>query len=389
MTDKTYPKVFITGIGTVTAVGRDYESTMDAVFAGRGGIQRMSFEADGGFKALVGHVPVALPARERLGWFARCASDEAIVAADLAHGSVDRVILGSALGQVVDDGWPIGMGAVDRIGMETARRYGRRDRSPAVRAINSSFVSGADAIGHGWQAIRFGEADCVLAGGVEAPITPAVLAGFTAMGAAAPVQGDPAAGIRPFDLHRDGCALGEGAAFLVLESARSATERDAEPLAELIGYGTASDAFHVTQLPDDGDGLLRAMADAMSVGGVQPGEVGYLNAHGTGTPMNDRIESLVIDRIFGPAEAQPWVSSTKPMTGHLLGASGAIEAAIAIAALRRMVAPVSLNLTTPDPECGVRIVAGASQPFERSITMSTSMGFGGNASALLFKRHIP
>jgi 3-oxoacyl-[acyl-carrier-protein] synthase II len=193
--------------------------------------------------------------------------------------------------------------------------------------------------------------------------------------------------IRPFDLDRNGCGLGEGAAFLLLEERDRAIARSATILAEVAGYGTSADAWHITQLPEDGDGLVRAMSLALDDAGVDPGGIGYINAHGTGTAMNDRVETRAIHDVFGQHAQRLGVSSTKPITGHMLGAAGAMEAVITIGALQRGMMPPTANWSTRDPDCDLDYVSEGPREADLKIAMSNSMGFGGHNAALVFFAH--
>jgi 3-oxoacyl-[acyl-carrier-protein] synthase II len=256
-----------------------------------------------------------------------------------------------------------------------------------VLTLNSAFAASADAIGTAFHRIRAGSLDVAVAGGAEAPITPLVVAGFSAMGALSANNDDPEMAIRPFDLDRNGCGLGEGAAFLLLEERDRAIARSATILAEVAGYGTSADAWHITQLPEDGDGLVRAMSLALDDAGVDPGGIGYINAHGTGTAMNDRVETRAIHDVFGQHAQTLGVSSTKPITGHMLGAAGAMEAVITIGALQRGMMPPTANWSTRDPDCDLDYVSEGPCEADLKIAMSNSMGFGGHNAALVFLAH--
>lgn len=323
----------------------------------------------------------------------KVASREAMIDAfggDRADDTPVAVIVGSALGgmSAFESGVNAGYASVflfpwsgPSLADEIAARIGGTASSIM---INSSFVSGADAIGMGARRIREGLVDVVIAGASEAPITPLVVSGLSSLGALSDGAGDPAGAIRPFDRYRRGCGLGEGAAFLVLEERDHALARGANIHAELIGYGTAMDAFHITQLPNDGVGLRLAMSQAIADAGVSPVAVGYINAHGTGTDMNDRVETAVIRDVFGGHAWNVPVSSTKAVTGHLLGAAGALEAVITILALESHVAPPTINWSTRDPDCDLDYVPNQSRELRIDVAMSNSMGFGGHSAALIF-----
>ncbi len=258
-------------------------------------------------------------------------------------------------------------------------------RGPAF-AYSSAFASSANALGEAMRMIQAGRADAMIAGGAEAPITGIMLAGFAALQSLSRRNDDPEHAVRPFDLHRDGCALGEGAAMLVLERHDRALARGATILAEFAGYGSTADAYHDVQIAPEGEGLARAMRIALDEAGTAASDVGYLNAHGTGTAMNDELETVAIKTAFGDAACQLPVSSTKSRTGHLLGAAGALEAVIAIQALEDAWLPSTLNLETPDPACDLDYIPVASRPVDIDIAMTNSMGFGGHNVTLVFRK---
>jgi 3-oxoacyl-[acyl-carrier-protein] synthase II len=258
-------------------------------------------------------------------------------------------------------------------------------KGPAF-AYASAFASSANAIGEAMRMIQQGRADAMVAGGSEAPILGIMLAGFSAMKSLSENNADPARAVKPFDLHRDGCALGEGSAMLVLEDWEHARARGATIIAELAGYGSTADAYHDVQIAPEGEGLSRAMHLALDEAGLQPGEIGYVNAHGTGTAMNDAYETTTIKHVFGEAAPFLPISSTKSRTGHLLGAAGALEAVISIQAMEDGLLPATLNLETPDPECDLDYIPGASRQQAVNAVMSNSMGFGGHNVSLVFTR---
>ena len=248
----------------------------------------------------------------------------------------------------------------------------------------SSCSSGADAIGQGWQMIRRDEADIVLAGGSEAPICPIAVAGFNSLRALSRRNDNPKGASRPFDAERDGFVMGEGAAVLVLESEASAVRRGVTPLGEVAAYAATSDAYHLTEPAPGGPSAAKAMTLALERAGLAPHEIGYLNAHGTSTPLNDRQETLAIKSAMGEAAYRVPISSTKSMTGHLLGAGGALEAAVCIMALRDGAIPPTINLENPDEECDLGYTPGVARRLPISSAMSNSFGFGGHNSVLIF-----
>jgi 3-oxoacyl-[acyl-carrier-protein] synthase II len=262
-----------------------------------------------------------------------------------------------------------------------AIRYGAK--GPNITTTTACAAS-SHAIGEALLAIRRGVCDAVIAGGAEATITPMGLGGFCAMKALSTRNGDPAAASRPFDKDRDGFVMGEGAAILVLEELEFARKRGAKIYAELCGYGASGDAHHVTAPAPGGEGAVRCMRAALSDARVNPGEVEIINAHGTSTPYNDVFETMAIKTVFGDHAYRMMVSSTKSMTGHLLGAAGAIEGIFAVLSIRDGVVPPTINYSTPDPECDLDYVPNEARAKEVRYALSNSFGFGGTNSCLLF-----
>jgi 3-oxoacyl-[acyl-carrier-protein] synthase II len=262
-----------------------------------------------------------------------------------------------------------------------AMRYGLR--GPNLAAV-SACATGAHAIGEAARMIRTGYAEAMIAGGSEAPITPLAFGAFACMGALSRRNDDPQRASRPFDADRDGFVIAEGAAVVVLEERDAAIARGAEILAEVSGYAATCDAHHLTQPDPEGTGAVAAMRQAIADGGVTPGDVGYINAHGTSTPFNDKIESLAIRSVFG--SAAPPVSSTKSATGHLTGAAGAIEAVFSIQALRTGTLPPTINHDTPDPECDLDYIPNDARELSVEFVLSNSFGFGGHNACLLLRR---
>jgi 3-oxoacyl-[acyl-carrier-protein] synthase II len=261
----------------------------------------------------------------------------------------------------------------------------RLDLRGINHCVSSACATGAHAIGEALCAIRAGRADVVLAGGAEAALTPLALAAFDRMGALSRRNDEPERASRPFDAGRDGFVFGEGAGVLVLESERHARERGARVIARVAGYGATADAFHLTQPDPEGDGAARAMTAALADAGVDPVDVDYVNAHGTSTPYNDRIETIALKTALGPEAKRIPVTSTKSQTGHLLGAAGAVEAAATALVIEHGVIPKTLNLDEPDPECDLDYVPG--EPREQSVrvALSNSFGFGGQNACLVLR----
>lgn len=234
--------------------------------------------------------------------------------------------------------------------------------------------------------IRYGRADVMVAGGSEAPVTRMGVAGFNAMGALSRRNDAPEKASRPFDRERDGFVLAEGGAVLVLEDLRHAQERGATILGEVIGYGSTDDANHMVQPAPEGAGAARAMGLALQDAGIGPNDVAYINAHGTSTQLNERLETAAMKRAFGEHAANVPISSTKSMTGHLLGAAGSLEAVITLKAMQRGVLPPTINQDVPDPECDLDYIPNEARNADVAIAMSNSMGFGGHNVSLIFKR---
>ncbi|HZS77799.1 MAG TPA: beta-ketoacyl-ACP synthase II [Ktedonobacteraceae bacterium] len=259
-------------------------------------------------------------------------------------------------------------------------------KGPNWAAVSACATSG-NTVGEAWETIRRGDAKAMIAGGAEKAITPIAMAAFDNMHALSRRNDDPQGASRPFDATRDGFVMGEGAAILILEDLEFAKTRGAKILAELIGYASTGDAHHVTEPAPGGAGLVRAMRRAIQKAGIQPDQVDYINAHGTSTPYNDRTETQAIKTVFGEHAYKLLISSTKSMTGHTLGAAGAVEAAISILAIQTGIVPPTINLHHPDPECDLNYVPNEAQRANINIAMSNSMGFGGHNTCLIFKRY--
>ena len=247
--------------------------------------------------------------------------------------------------------------------------------------------TGAHAVGDSFKIIQRGDADAMICGGAEAAITPMGVGGFAAMRALSTRNNDPEHSSRPFDADRDGFVIGEGAGTLILEELEHAKKRGAKIYAEMVGYGMSSDAFHITQPSEDGDGAVRVMTNAIKDAGIETHEVDYINAHGTSTHYNDKLETMAIKRVFGDSAHSIPVSSTKSMMGHLLGAAGGVEAGIIALALRDQIAPPTANYEKPDPDCDLDYVPNAARRVQMRYALSNSFGFGGTNAALLMKRY--
>jgi 3-oxoacyl-[acyl-carrier-protein] synthase II len=262
-------------------------------------------------------------------------------------------------------------------------RYGAKGPNSATATACSA---SAHAIGDSFRLIEHGDAEVMICGGAEAAITPMGVGGFAAMKALSTRNDDPQRASRPFDADRDGFVIGEGAGILILESLEYAERRGAKILAEIVGYGMSGDAYHITAPEGNGDGAYRVMRAAIRDARIEPGQVDYVNAHGTSTPLGDAIETKAMKRVFGEHTKKLAVSSTKSMTGHLLGGAGGLEAGISVLALRDQVLPPTINQETPDPECDLDYIPNHMRKAHVQHALSNSFGFGGTNAALLFKR---
>jgi 3-oxoacyl-[acyl-carrier-protein] synthase II len=408
--DGTARRVVVTGSGAIAAVGKNVAEIWSAIRRGETGIHTIErfdvSEYETRFAAeIVGFDPTVLGRKEyrrmdRFTQFAVVATREAVQQSCLdITAAPDRVgvLLGTGLA-----GIETFESTVETLYSKGPRRVSPfavpmtiPNMAPGMVAIDigakgpafsysSAFASSAHAIGEGARMILDGVCDAVIAGGSEAPITRIGLAGFSAMGALSTRNDDPAHAIRPFDGSRDGCVLGEGGAVLILEDRDLALVRGATILAEVVGYGTATDAFHLVQLPEDGEGLAASMRLALDDAGLHPNQIGYLNAHGTATDMNDRVETVAIKQAFGDHAYHLPISSTKASTGHLLGAAGSLEAVISIEAMRAGILPPTLNQHQPDSRCDLDYIPGTARTVDVDYVMTNSMGFGGHNAVLVF-----
>ena len=401
----------------ITALGHNARDNWEAMAAGRSGIAPITlFDATGYDSRVAGEVKDFDPSKymerkearraDRVTQLAFVAANEALAQSSYdpaaSNGEDFAVIIGTAIGGI----------ATLMAAYDTLREKGPSRVSPflmpmmlsdmtsgqlsiklGARSVNyclvSACASGADSIGEAANIIRRGDAEVALAGGTEAAITPISMAGFSAAKALTTSNDDPASASRPFDKERDGFVMGEGAGVLVLESEEHALARGARILAEFAGYGATSDAFHITQPDENGEGAARAMRKARKQAGLLPDDIEYLNAHGTSTLMNDKLETLAIKKVFGEYAYTLPVSSTKSMTGHLLGAAGAIEAAVCIQAMQHSIIPPTANYRTADPDCDLDYVPNVARSAGIEAAMTNSLGFGGHNASLIFRRYRP
>ena len=405
-------RVFITGLGIVSPLGLDVETTWNGLVSGRSGVDLITaFDTEGFDTNFAGEVKGFDPedyldrktARrmDRFAQFAAVAAIEACRDARLTQETMDPyrvgVIIGSGIGGVITlsqqlevlntrgpkrvSPFTIPMMLCDMASAQVSMVTGSMG---ANYCVVSSCSSGADALGQGWEMVRRGQEDVVLAGGSEAAIYPIAVSGFNALRALSRNNENPQQASRPFDVNRDGFVLAEGSAVLVLESQESAERRGVPPLAELRGYGATSDAYHLTEPSPTGQSAANAMKLALENAGIEPSQVDYINAHGTSTPMNDRQETQAIKLALGDEAHRVPISSTKSMTGHLLGAGGALEAAFCILAMRDGIIPPTINLHDQDPDCDLNYTANDPAKRKISVAMSNSFGFGGHNSVLVF-----
>lgn len=255
--------------------------------------------------------------------------------------------------------------------------------------VVTACATGTHCIGDAYRMIQYGDADAVIAGGTEATITPLAVAGFNAMRALSTRNEEPERASRPFDLGRDGFVIGEGSGIVILEEMESALARDADILAEVAGFGMSGDAFHITAPPEGGLGAVQCMRNVLKDGGLNPEDISYINAHGTSTAFNDLFETQAIKTVFGEAAYSLAVSSSKSMTGHLLGAAGGIEAVFAVKAIMEGVIPPTVNYEEPDPECDLDYVPNVAREIRVDVAISNSFGFGGTNACLAFRKFVP
>jgi 3-oxoacyl-[acyl-carrier-protein] synthase II len=423
-------RVVVTGIGLITPLGQGTEITWAAILAGKSGIGRVTtFDPADYACQVAGEVPrvdgrggggpdvpgsfdpdQTLSTRDQRRvddfiLYAIAAADEAVKDSGWQpEAEADRertgVMIGSGIG---------GLATIERTSIELYEK-GPRRVSPffipsalinlasgqvsiryGFKGPNHSVVTacatGAHAVGDAARLIKYGDADVMLAGGAEAAICPVGMAGFIAARAMSTGFNDaPEKASRPYDKDRDGFVMGEGAGVLVLEEYEHAKARGAKIYAEVVGYGLAGDAYHITAPAEDGDGGFRAMKAAIKDSGIDAGEIDYINAHGTSTPLGDEIELGAVTRLLGNAAAKASMSSTKSATGHLLGAAGAIEAAFSCLAIRDQIAPPTINLDNPSVETAIDLVPNKAKPMEINVVLSNSFGFGGTNASVVFKK---
>lgn len=404
----------VTGLGAVTPCGNDVPSTWQAMLAGRAGTARVGRWDPAGLPVQIAaevkgfnpELRVDKKLVRRLDLFAQYAmyaADEALENAGIAASEGDPrfgVYVGTGIGglqEIVngsrlfdEQGWKglspffIPRALTNLAGGQIAIRYGAQGPSLCV---TTACATGNHAIGEAWRAIRSDDADVVIAGGCEAAITPVGLSGFMVMRALSKRNDDPTTASRPFDKGRDGFVMGEGAGILVLEELERARARGATIYAEIIGYGLNNDAYHDTAPSPGGAGAARCMQMALRSAKIAPEVVDYINAHGTSTPQNDVSETQAVKTVFGEHARKLWMTSTKGVTGHLLGAAGGVEAVASVLALKQGMVPPTANLVEPDPECDLDYVPLVARERKIQHVVSNSFGFGGVNATLVFRRY--
>jgi 3-oxoacyl-[acyl-carrier-protein] synthase II len=414
-------RVVVTGLGLITPVGNSVETTWSALMSGRNGVDLIKkFDTEMFSVKFAAEVKdfdplkfIAKKEARKMGAFihyAIAAATEAMAdsgfelteagkfPADIAENA------GTYISSGIGDFWAIERehskllnegpdrvspffivsAIVNLAAGQVSIRYGAKGPNSATATACSA---GAHAIGDSFKIIQRGDADVMICGGAESAITPMSVAGFASMRALSTRNDDPQHASRPFERDRDGFVIGEGAGILILEELELAKRRGARIYAELVGYGMTADAFHLTMPDETGSGAIRVMQKTIRDAGIQPEQVGYINAHGTSTPYNDKFETLAIRQTFGAHAYKLAVSSTKSMTGHLLGAAGGIEGVFSVLSLYRKVLPPTINYVHPDPDCDLDYVPNEPRKAEVEYALSNSFGFGGTNAALLFKRY--
>ena len=407
-------RVVVTGVSMITPVGIDTASSWDGLVSGRSGIGPITQFNDKdiptqiagevkGFDAARFIEAKEIKKMDRFIHLAIAASqplmDEAKLAITPENADRVGVMVGAGIGGLpaierayrayMEKGYRritpffIPMSIINEMSGHISMRYGvKGPNSCAVTAC----ATGTHSIGDAFKIIQRGDADAMIAGGAESCICPLGVGGFNAMKALSTRNSEPERASRPFDAQRDGFVMGEGAGLVVLEDLESAQKRGARILAEIVGYGMSGDAYHITSPAPGGEGAARCMAMAIKDAGIAPAEMGYINAHGTSTKYGDELETMAIKTVFGDHAYKVPVSSTKSMTGHLLGAAGGVEAVVSVLALDRGILPPTINLENADPECDLDYIPNTARKQQVEIVMSNSFGFGGTNASIVFRK---
>ncbi|MFC1936932.1 beta-ketoacyl-ACP synthase II [Chloroflexota bacterium] len=415
MADKPYNRVVVTGIGALCPLGLSMDTTWEGLVAGKSGIdyitlfdtERFETKIAGEVKGFQASDYMNRKGARRMDRFAQLAVAASRQATEQARLRVEPedeyeigVIVGTGIGGIITlseqlrvlfekgpeniNPFLIPMMIADMASAQVSMALGTKGPNFCT---TSACSSGADAIGIGYETVKWGGTKAMIVGGSEAIVTPIGVAGFNACKALSTRNDIPQLASRPFDAGRDGFVIGEGACILVLENLAYAQERGTKILAEVVGYGASSDAHHITQPDEAGRGAIRAMQMALRKAGIDYSEVNYINAHGTSTPLNDKVETLAIKAVFGDQAYTIPISATKSMTGHLIGSAGSLGAAACIMAIQTGMIHPTINLTNPDPECDLDYVPGTARQANITTAMSNSFGFGGHNSALVFRKY--
>ncbi len=412
-------RVVVTGLGLVTPIGNSVEATWAALMSGRSGVDYIKkFDTEKFSVKIAAEVkdfdPLKfIPKKEarKMGAFIHYAIAASVEAMEDAHfelspdGRFPNPLAdnaGTYISSGIGDFWAIERehsklleegpdrvspffivsAIVNLAAGQVSIRFGAKGPNSATATACSA---GAHAVGDSFRIIQRGDADVMICGGAESAITPMSVAGFASMRALSTRNDDPEHACRPFDLDRDGFVIGEGAGILILEELELAKQRGANIYAEIVGYGMTADAFHLTMPDETGSGATRVMQKTLADARIRPDQVGYINAHGTSTPYNDKFETLAIKKTFGEHAYKLAVSSTKSMTGHLLGAAGGIEGVFSVLSLYRNILPPTINYLNPDPDCDLDYVPNKPREALVNYALSNSFGFGGTNAALMFK----
>jgi 3-oxoacyl-[acyl-carrier-protein] synthase II len=409
-------RVVITGMGAVTPVGNDVAESWENLKAGRSGVAAITrFDTSELETKFAGEVKdfdankllgrKAARRLDRYTHFAMEATRQAVDDSRLLDNGTDRNRVGMVIGSCVG-GMDATLHQYDMLRDKGPSKVSPftitmilPDTAPARIAIDYNFTgpnlavvtacaTGTNSLGEAFEIIKRGAADAMIAGGAEAAVNPLIISSFNVMKALSCNNADPARACRPFDLNRDGFVMSEGSAVLVLEELEHAKKRGATILAEFIGYGTSVDANHMAAPLENGAGAILAMRRAIERAGIEPEEVDYINAHGTGTRLNDKVETLAVKEVFGEHAYDTITSSSKSMTGHLYGAAGAIEAVVCVKTLTDGIIPPTINYETPDPECDLDYTPNEARRADVSMAMSNSFGLGGRNATIIFKKYI-
>ena len=410
-------RVVVTGMGMVTPLGTGVEKSWNSLIQGKSGVGRITkFDSTGFDTQIAAEVKDFAPENfidkkeaRRMDIFIQFAMAAAIMAMEDAQLKITPenaervgVVVGAGLGglstiesfhKVLLEKGPgrispffIPMLIVNEAPGQISMRFGAKGPNSSVV---TACATGNHNIGDAWKIIQRGDADAILAGGVESTITPLAVSGFNAMKALSTRNSEPERASRPFDKDRDGFVMGEGSGIILLEEMEQALKRGAKIYAEIVGYGLTGDAYHITAPAPDGEGAARCMAMAIRDAGIRPEEVDYINAHGTSTDYNDLYETIAIKTVFKEHARKVPISSTKSMTGHLLGGAGGVESIFTILTITRGVIPPTINYETPDPNCDLDYVPNVARQAEVRVALSNSFGFGGTNAVLIFRKFEP